>query len=139
MSGNLKKPVFLIQFFVSQILVNPLCAVELSGLSSGWGNDCVGRMQLSLPNNVEVAAVFPRVLIRELDANRRDSDYHIPDGFPDGTESGWSSFDYAGRLQISLPLAHSARAAAWAAAEKKKKRAKLYITSKNKRFVDLTP
>ncbi|SFZ79471.1 T6SS immunity protein Tli4 family protein [Chitinimonas taiwanensis] len=112
-------------------------AGDESHLPLDWRNDCVGRMQLSLPNNVDIAAMFPKELIRKLDVNRRNWDYHIPYGFEDGSEYGWSSFDYAGELQISLPADERELSQIWINASGMKRQNGIYLKKHHKPFYEI--
>jgi hypothetical protein len=62
----------------------------------GWQTDCVGRMQLSFPGYVEVAAVSPKSW------KERRSEPQFT--FADGQVAGWAGLAYLGGVVISQPL-----------------------------------
>lgn len=102
-----------------------------------WTTDCVGRMQLSLPSKADVAAMFPKELVRELDVNRQNWDYHARNGFPDGTPVYRSHSAYAGALLISLPMKDAERLKAMENAGTLKKHGWAYHKKLRRSFVAL--
>jgi hypothetical protein len=77
--------------------------------SPGWKADCVGRMQLSFPGDVEVAAVaLPTWLEKRRQAG---ADRRVGSSFLDGQRAGWSQSQFLGGLLITQPLAPEERQA----------------------------
>ncbi len=61
-----------------------------------WKTDCVGRMQISLPGEVDIAAMLPKDLISELNAQG-----YFGYKFLDGQDASWSS---SNGLKITHPI-----------------------------------
>lgn len=76
------------------------CVVHAGEKTPGnWRADCVGRMQLSFPGDVEIAAMQPRDFIGMV-ARQGVKD----DKFPDGQDAVWSDLDHFGLAHISHKL-----------------------------------
>ncbi|WP_341678130.1 T6SS immunity protein Tli4 family protein [Niveibacterium sp. SC-1] len=65
-----------------------------------WKTDCVGRMQLSLPGDAEIAANSVKMLEAEYRVGSTQPRFE----FADGEIAGWSAQHYMGRLFVSHQL-----------------------------------
>jgi hypothetical protein len=66
-----------------------------NNVPADWKTDCVGRMQISLPGEVDIAAMLPSDFIKAFADNSQP-----PYKFPDGQHASWSS---SGFMEISHP------------------------------------
>lgn len=73
-----------------------LSAAAESKVPSDWKTDCVGRMQISLPGEADIAAMLPKDLISELNAQG-----YFGYKFLDGQDASWSS---SNGLKITHPI-----------------------------------
>lgn len=71
------------------------CTAQI--IPTNWKTDCVGRMQISLPGEADIAAMLPKDLIKRLN-DKGDS----PHKFTDGQAASWSS---SGMFEITHPIA----------------------------------
>ncbi len=84
----------------------PLLLIAVTGTSiahepaTGWRTECVGRMQLSLPGDAEIATNSARTM----EAEYKVVGQQPPFEFPDGEVAGWSSIHYSGRVLVSHRL-----------------------------------
>lgn len=68
-----------------------------------WKSECVGRMQIKLPGDVELAALMPAGFQQEIKSAASAPAYV----FQDGTKASLTSFYYGGVLFITHELDHS--------------------------------
>jgi len=92
--------------------------------SPSWENDCVGRLQISFPGEVDIAATLPRDLIKELSGKGGASNR-----FLDGQGASWSSFEY---MKITHPSTLDEKERIDSEVAKDRRRAKEYYEEKSK-------
>jgi Tle cognate immunity protein 4 C-terminal domain len=73
-----------------------------SGVPSGWSTDCVGRMQLSLPGSVEVAAVSKKDFVGQFASEVRGRT--TENRFADDQVTGYDKLFYNGSLYVTHVL-----------------------------------
>jgi hypothetical protein len=75
-----------------------LCAsASYAGVpSDNWKTECVGRMQINLPDEAEVAATLTNDFVRDVSGKGSS-----PIKFEDGQSASWSVFSFSGVLLIS--------------------------------------
>ncbi len=71
-------------------------------LPAGWKSDCVGRMQIGLPGDVEVAAFGDKDFQNYAPGDRSEK-------FPDGQRAFTSSLSFMGLIAVSHPVDDVAR------------------------------
>lgn len=64
-----------------------------------WKTDCVGRMQISLPGEIDVASISYESWM--LARKHPSAGGTVPHKFTDGQEAGWSSVDYFGSANVT--------------------------------------
>lgn len=115
-----------------------LCSALLSLAASGcmaqervvptdWKPECVGRMQLSLPSEAEVAANTFEMLRKEFVIGSQQPRFD----FPDGRLAGYSSLRYEGRLLISHPIKDTEYAALHTLIQENEKTAQAFAKTRN--------
>ena len=74
-----------------------LCAsASYAGVpSDNWKTECVGRMQINLPDEAEVAATLTNDFVRDVSGKGSS-----PIKFEDGQSASWSVFSFSGVLLI---------------------------------------
>jgi len=90
--------------FIRKILSSVTAAMVLSLSDSSanaeekiyWRTDCVGRMQISIPGDADIAYTPPKLMYED------DSTQIYK--FPDGSRAGWSWFSLGGAIRISNAL-----------------------------------
>lgn len=88
------------QFFSAAALA--LIGLSVHGASSvpaDWKTDCVGRMQISLPGEADIAAMLPKDFIKKLQ-EKGDSPFR----FIDGQDASWS---HVALMRITHPISDS--------------------------------
>jgi len=90
---------------VALFVMTSLYGCHANDVPADWKADCVGRMQLSFPSDVEVAANTANMLEREYKLGSLQPSFD----FADGQHAGWSELNYLGRLYASHPLSASER------------------------------
>jgi hypothetical protein len=90
---------------VALFIMTSLGGCRANDVPTDWKSDCVGRIQLSFPGDVEVAANS---------AKTAEAGYIIGNDqprfeFADGQYAGWSTLVYLGRLYASHPLSAAER------------------------------
>jgi hypothetical protein len=98
------------------------CFAQEPSTAMDWRSDCVGRMQLSLPGKVDVAANSFAVLEAEYKVKSLQPQFE----FPDGQIAGYSAHDYLGSVLVSEPLTPDQQASLLRAAQAGVKRAETY-------------
>lgn len=89
-----------------------------------WKQDCVGRMLISLPGNVDIAAKLPKDMLNELaPIVRGDKPYK----FQDGQDAGWSS---SGFMDVSHPITLEEEKSLDVAIGRKLQRQKEYLSKR---------
>ena len=118
-----------------------LCSIGLSGLvacsaqtlpvvPADWKNECVGRMQLSLPGDAETSA-YPLERMEEGYKKGSNRSYFV---FPDGQDADFTDLKYGnlGLVYISHALKPDQSNALLDAAKASSKRAQAYALDKKK-------
>jgi len=108
-------------------------ALSASGCSNAreipadWKAECVGRMQLSFPGEVEVAANSAKML--EAEYKKRSAQPRFE--FPDGEYAGWSLLQVPEWIFVSPPLTTNERDRLEIAAKQDKERVKEWVRTES--------
>ena len=102
------------------------CSAQEPTVPPDWKADCVGRMQLSLPGPVDVAANSFRMLAAEYKIGTQQPRFE----FADGQQAGYSSQYYMGRVFVSHLLQPTERQALLRAGSDEVQRAEAYAAKK---------
>ncbi|ATI29749.1 MULTISPECIES: T6SS immunity protein Tli4 family protein [Ralstonia solanacearum species complex] len=86
---------------------------QAEALPAGWKTDCVGRMQIGLPGDVEVAAFGDKDFQNYAPGDRSEK-------FQDGQRAFTSSLSFMGLIAVSHPVDDAARKRFFQAAEQEK-------------------
>lgn len=86
-------------------MMTSLCGCLANDVPPDWKADCVGRMQLGFPGDVEVAANTATMLEREYKIGSIQPSFD----FVDGQHAGWSEIAYLGNVYASHPLTAAER------------------------------
>src|SRR5690606_15448496 len=73
--------------------ITSLSGCQATDIPPDWKTDCVGRMQLSFPSDVEVAANTANMLEREYSIGSIQPRFD----FADGQHASWSGLRYLGK------------------------------------------
>lgn len=110
----MRSPIFSRAWRIMPIVLGvgvPLAGCKAQSIPSTWLSDCVGRMQISLPEVADVAAVTPEAVIESDTSGNLPSSY-----FSDGKGAPYSSIGYFGPVEATAPLTDkqiSSLAPAW--------------------------
>lgn len=85
--------------FILSLAMLGLSACSMRDVPADWKTDCVGRMQISLPEQADVAGVTPKGLDELHSGSGRFGFY-----FPDGQRAGYSQVSFFGRVAVTRPL-----------------------------------
>ena len=95
---------------------------------SDWKSDCVGRMQLDLPENADIAANS----VKTIAALYQGGSQYRKVEFADGQVAGWSEFVYQGSLQISHALTSDDAQLLMSSAKEESERSRKYTVKQGK-------
>ena len=104
------------------------CSAQTPTVPADWKSDCVGRMQLSFPGEVDVAANPFKKLLGEYSVGSQVMRYE----YPDGQVSDYNYIWNLGLVFVSHPLVPDARKQLLDAANAKTLRAQAYVKKGNK-------
>jgi Tle cognate immunity protein 4 C-terminal domain len=90
--------------------------------------ECVGRAELNIPGDVDVAVNSVSTLEREFKAGSIQPKFE----FEDGEEAGWSALSYMGRLYMSPPLSSADSVRLEAAAKQATSSAQDWVAKKKR-------
>jgi hypothetical protein len=77
----------------------PLSGCQAQSLPENWQSDCVGRMQISMPEAADIATVTPDSIIRSVSSGN-----HAESFFVDGQAAPYSAIGYFGAVDATGPL-----------------------------------
>lgn len=100
-----------------------------------WKNECVGRMQIRVPGDVEFAALMPMGLQQEIKGAASESAYV----FGDGERASKTRFDYGGVLFITHELDKNTQLQFRRSASKRLNEMSDIVNKKHRRNEDGTP
>ena len=86
--------------FAALFVLTSLCGCQASDVPRDWKVDCVGRMQLSFPEEVDVAANTPNMIEREYKIKSIQPSFD----FADGQHAGWSAIQVPNWIFVTHPL-----------------------------------
>lgn len=104
------------------------CSAHESTTPANWLTDCVGRMQISLPGKVDVAANSYKTLKAEYKIGSQAPWFE----FADGEAAGYSGQHYHGEFLVSLPLTPAEQASLLEAGREGVAHAQAYAKRKKK-------
>lgn len=120
-----------------------LCIATASGclaqhseaIPSDWVTDCVGRMQLSMPGQVEIAAYSAASLAKLFQPTVENGKFE----FPDGQSAGYSGSSYNASLRVTHPLSEAQAKNLLEQAEKREARTRDFIWKRKQSLSDNAP
>ncbi len=118
-------------------LLQAACSAHTSSTPADWLSECVGRLQLSLPPDAEVA-VTRKVRIESMlgmQPYRNEVDY----SFPDGQAAGFTSLGYSGGDTLISEPASAQQLGDWLVAHRTVLLEKVRRQTQGRRAIDGTP
>lgn len=104
------------------------CSAQEASPSADWRNECIGRMQLSLPGSVDVAVTPEKTLLSEF----RRGTQQPPTTFSDGQRAGFSDLRFGGVLMIARPVSNTSFASMTAEAKAARQRSSEWVSKSPK-------
>ncbi|AIY40556.1 hypothetical protein LT85_1398 [Collimonas arenae] len=88
----------------AQVVGTSILGISLSvcvakEMPTNWKSECVGRLQLDLPTEADIAAYSAKRLNEEINIET-EQQFH----FEDGQSADWSALWYGGKIYVSHPL-----------------------------------